>query len=128
MTSLSVARALLSSNQEAADPSFVAQNNPFNPAQPAEASDPKTSVAAPASLGDRDILAGISSSVAPTGTIKLGDTQYLLFGQKKLKVGESISIVFQGTTYELQITGVDRTSYTLRLNQEEITKPIKPSK
>jgi hypothetical protein len=79
-----------------------------------------------AGLNDRDILFNAAKSVAPSGSVKLGDTQLLLFGQKKLKVGDTLSIVFQGSSYELYITAIDRTSYTLRLNKEEITRPIKP--
>jgi hypothetical protein len=80
----------------------------------------------PVQLGDRDLLANIAGTITPSGTIQVGEKQILLFGQKKLKVGDSISIVFQGVAYELQITGIERASYTLRLNQEEITRPIKP--
>jgi len=76
---------------------------------------------------DRDILVGAQSQVRPTGSMKLGGNVFLLIGQKKLKVGDIIQIVFNGQTYELSISAIDSTNFTLRYKSEEITRPIKPA-
>src|SRR5690606_26631733 len=106
----------------------IAKKNPFNPMQPvAEAPRREAPVATkPTRLNDRDVLMSIADNIKPSGMMKLGNTEILLFGQKKLKVGDSIPIVFQGATYEVYISGIERTSFTLRLNKEEIIRPIKP--
>ena len=52
----------------------------------------------------------------------------LLFREKKLKVGDSLTITFEGTTYVVVITAMDRSSFKIRFNREEITRPIKSRK
>ncbi len=124
MATVDLARALLTTHAKSAD---IAQNNPFSPVRALPSAEMVTP--APGEIvqaSDREILVGISASVTPSGVMQLGSTPILLFGQKKFKVGDSIQIMFQGAPYDIQITGIERTSYTLRLNKEEITRPIKP--
>jgi len=78
--------------------------------------------------GDRGVLESLADKLAPSGTAVIGGEPILLFGQKKLKVGDRLTITFEGADYDLDITAIGRTTYTLRLNREEITRPIKPGK
>jgi len=125
---IELARTLLTTKPVETTDEEVAGKNPFNRVAPVvEVPAEAAPEAAPViNTSDRDLLLGMVESVTPSGTIRVGGTQYLLFGQKKLKIGDAIPIVFQGTNYELQLTGIERTSFTLRLNKEEITRPIKP--
>lgn len=125
MMTVDTARILLTSRPVEDSGEDILKKDPFNPPRDVIAQEIETPVGK-AALGDREVLMSLSREVTPSGTMKLGDTQILLFGQKKLKVGDSVSIVFQGVPYEIQISGIERTSYTLRLNREEITRPIKP--
>lgn len=74
---------------------------------------------------DREKLAAIAEGIVPTGIVKIGGEPTLIFGQKKVKAGNFLTITFEGNEYTLQITAIDRTSFTLRLNNEEYTRPIK---
>jgi hypothetical protein len=124
--SLDLARKLLTSKPVHIDAAEVMSKNPFNPQAPV----PEAVEATPSSpvvIADRDLLAALSSGLSPSGAIRMGDTQYLLFGQKKFKVGDVLPIVFQGVTHELVVADIQQTSFTLRLKNEEITRPIKPS-
>jgi hypothetical protein len=124
MATIDLARTLLTTQQKSLD---VDQKNPFNPVRVlpgADVAKPITGEVVAAS--DREILLGLSESIAPSGMMQLGGTPILLFGQKKLKVGDSIQIMFKGASHDIKIMGIERTSYTLRLNKEEITRPIKP--
>lgn len=94
--------------------------DPERPHEPAASGVPRTT--------PRDVLIGIASRIEPSGTIILGGEPILLFGQKKLKVGDKLTVTYQGSDYELDITAIERTTYKLRLNGEEITRPIKPGK
>jgi hypothetical protein len=78
--------------------------------------------------GDRGILEALAGRLAPSGTAILGGEAILLFGQKRLKVGDQLTITFEGFDYILNITDIGRTTFTLRLNREEITRPIKSGK
>lgn len=74
---------------------------------------------------ERDILTGIASTLKPSGYFVLGGQPTLVFGQKRVKAGSMMTINFEGTEYTVEITAIDRTSFTLRLNREEYTRPIK---
>ena len=80
--------------------------------------------------GDRQILEAIAPRVTPDGTAILPRTgePVLFFRQKKLKVGDHLTITFDGRDYEVEITAIDRTTFTMRLNSAEITRPIQPGK
>ncbi len=74
---------------------------------------------------DRDILQGIAANLKPSGYFVMDGVSALLFGQKRVKAGEYLTITFEGTEYTLEIAAIERTSFTLRLNREEFTRPIK---
>jgi len=80
--------------------------------------------------GDRQILEAIAPRVTPDGTAILPRTgeAVLFFRQKKLKVGDHLTITFDGHDYEVEISAIDRTTFTMRLNHAEITRPIQPGK
>jgi len=74
---------------------------------------------------DREIIEAIGAQLKPTGNFNLNGQQTLIFGQKRVKAGMPMTINFEGTEYTIEITAIDRTSFTLRLNREELTRPIK---
>lgn len=79
-------------------------------------------------VGDRNVLAALAEKLSPSGTAIIGGEPILLFGSRRLKVGDRLTVTFEGTDYQLDITAINRTTFTLRLNREEITRPIKPGK
>jgi hypothetical protein len=72
-----------------------------------------------------DILAGIAAGLKPSGNFVIGGQEVLLFGEKRVKPGTNLTINFEGTEYTVEITAINHTSFTLRLNREEFTRPIK---
>lgn len=85
-----------------------------------------TTVAAPVGpKSNRDILEAIATSLKPSGFFVFGGEPTLVFGQKRVKAGGMLTINFEGKEYALEVTNVDRTHFTLRLNREEFTRPIK---
>ena len=74
---------------------------------------------------DQEILRAVAASLKPTGNFVLAGQNTLVFGQKRVKAGGLITITFEGTEYTLEITAIERTSFSLRLNREEFTRPIK---
>jgi hypothetical protein len=77
--------------------------------------------------GPHDLLQAIatSPSLKPSGYFVLGGQPTLVFGQKRVKAGSFLKITFEGTEYDLEIVSIDRLNFTLRLNREEFTRPIK---
>ena len=79
----------------------------------------------PVAVANRGKLDAIAPQVTPSGTVTIGGVPILLFGKKKLKVGDHLPIIFEAQPYELEISDIQQTSFTLRLNGEEVTRPIK---
>ncbi|MDD3179850.1 MAG: hypothetical protein PHQ04_05790 [Opitutaceae bacterium] len=73
---------------------------------------------------ERDILMAIAKNLKPKAVF-MGSRAYLFFGEKKTTAGDSLTLTYEGVVYQLQITAIDRTTFTLRLNREEYTRPIK---
>jgi hypothetical protein len=110
-------------------------SKPFNPAGFGLASEDGSAPGAglasagPAKpFGDHEILAAIAPRIMPSGTFRMGDDFLLIFGKKRLKAGDHLTVSLEGTEYVLELAAIDRTNFTLRLNHEEITRPIKPGK
>lgn len=77
---------------------------------------------------DTDLLQLISARVTPSGTLIMGGEPMLIFGKKRLRVGDHLTVTYDGRDYDLELIGITRTAFSLRLNANEITRPIKPGK
>jgi hypothetical protein len=104
--------------------------NPFAPpgfdqAAPDEARPATAGVAAPVQpTSDQDILALLASRIVPSGTLVFNGQPMLSFGSKRLRVGDRLTVSYDGKDYDLEIAAISRTTFTLRLNGAEITRPI----
>lgn len=105
--------------------------NPFAPAD-FDRVDP---VEAPVAAGpvvrartSRELLQLIAANVNPTGTMIMRGEPILLFGSRgrPLRVGDTLTVAFEGAQYSVEVSGIDRTSFTLRLHNEQISRPIEP--
>ncbi|MDB6115914.1 MAG: hypothetical protein JWQ83_1518 [Lacunisphaera sp.] len=74
---------------------------------------------------DHDILMALATALKAPNVIVLGGQPVLLFGQKRVKAGGTLNINFEGTEYTVEITAIHPPNFTLRLNREEFTRPIK---
>lgn len=96
---------------------------PAAPSGPATSSAPAQPVTPP---GDRDTLQILAAQITPTGVIQMADkTPRLVIGSKRFEVGTRFTATYNNQDYELELTAIDRTTFTLRYRGEEITRPIK---
>lgn len=72
----------------------------------------------------RELLQTIATSLKPR-YMEVGGKPILFFGQKRVNPGGSFTINFEGAEYTLEVVSIDRPNFTLRLNREEFTRPIK---
>lgn len=96
--------------------------NPFNPRAPM---DQKAKGAESGPRSDREILEKIAAEIKPSGMMVLGDRPMLIFQEKKFQVGDTLKRSFDGVDYTIEITAIESSSFRIRLNHEEITRPIK---
>src|ERR1035437_186627 len=77
---------------------------------------------------DKDLLALLADEIHPTGVMGRDELVLLLKGQKGVKVNDKLTLSFDGAAYEVEVTAIDNNNFSLRFNQAEITRPIKPGK
>jgi hypothetical protein len=104
----------------------LSPKNPFNPEGFGEGQEVATVAATPTGpRSTRELLQAIGASLKPSGFFILGGEPTLVFGQKRVKAGGLLTITFEGSEHTLEIVSIDRPNFTLRLNREEFTRPIK---
>ena len=129
--SLDAARKILSQVQPKVPSNLI---DPFNPTAFAATisgvplpsvggGDTPTAPAGPRS--EQSILQAIAKGLKPSGYFVIDGQPILVFGQKKVKAGSFLSLTFEGNPYTLEIAAIDHNSFTLRLNREEFTRPIR---
>jgi hypothetical protein len=62
-----------------------------------------------------ELLSKLCLSIPASGTVVLGGESILLLGQKRLKVGDTITINFEGRNYDLYLETIGSTTFTVRL-------------
>jgi hypothetical protein len=77
---------------------------------------------------EADLLERIAERVVPSGTLTLNGEPLLIFSQKRLRVGDRLTVTYEGRDYTLELTAIQRLTFTLRLNRAEITRRINPGK
>ena len=77
---------------------------------------------------DHQILEEITAKVKPSGTIYVAGKPWLMFGKRFVKTGAHFTVTYKGMDYDLELTQIDGTNFTLRYKSDEITRPIQPGK
>lgn len=95
------------------------------PAGPSAASGATVAARPAGPRSSRDLLAAIAAGLKPSGSLVLRGEPVLLFGQKRVKAGEPVTITFEGAEYTVVISSIKAPNFTLRLNNEEFTRTIK---
>jgi hypothetical protein len=106
-------------NGEGPDPLFTA-------ASP-EANLPEAAPPPPRPPADLELLEAIAPTITPTGSAVFNGESLLLFGSKRLRVGDHLPIIYKEKPFDLIIAAIEGNSFTLRLNAEQITRLIKSS-
>jgi hypothetical protein len=76
---------------------------------------------------DHQLLSEIIAKVKPSGTMTAPNgRQLLMFGKRFVKIGTHFTVTYKGSDYDLELTDIDATNFTLRYKSETITRPIKP--
>ncbi|MDP3073271.1 MAG: hypothetical protein Q8N18_23470 [Opitutaceae bacterium] len=75
--------------------------------------------------GDRETLEKLAAQIQPSGAMQMRGIQRLLINGKAFEVGTRFTATYNNLDYELELSAIDRTTFTLRYRGEEITRPIK---
>jgi hypothetical protein len=77
---------------------------------------------------DREQLAELASQIKPTGSMFVRGEPRLILQSRFVKIGDKFTVTNSGVDYVLELTAIDLSSFTLRLNGELITRPLKSGK
>jgi hypothetical protein len=77
---------------------------------------------------DHELLQEIVAKVRPSGTFLLNGKPLLVFGKRFVKTGAHFTVTYKGNDYDLELTQIDGTNFTLRYKSDEITRPIQTGK
>ncbi len=77
------------------------------------------------SRSPRSAFASVANAIQPSGVVMLGGQPTLLIRGRRVRVGDSLSATFEGRPYTVTISAITRDTFTLRMNGEELTRPIK---
>jgi hypothetical protein len=141
---LSVERALRLAKQTKAEPLPTEVLLPFAPpgfeltdAEEAAAAAAAARLAAAAGMGnpagpappsDHELLVSIADKIKPSGTFNIGGQPILAIGKRFVKTGAHFTVTYKGSDYDLELTEIDGSNFTLRYKSEEITRPIQTGK
>ncbi len=107
---------------------FAEAINPFAPDAPqVESGETVTEAPQPEAEKlpeDKEVLAAIANQLTPSGVMQFGSRVILLFGERRVSVGDFIPVSYQGREYRVQMASASSRSFTLRLNNETFTKRI----
>jgi len=84
--------------------------------------------AGPAAPSDHDVLEAISAKIKPSGTFVIGGQPILNIGKRFVKRGAHFTVTYKGSDYDLELTEIDGSNFTLRYKSEVITRPIQTGK
>lgn len=118
--------ALLERRKPLSDTIGPGVKNPFNPLEADPVAPQPVKSRLPGS--PKELITLLAAQIVPTGSAEREGERFLLFGQRKVKVGETIPISFENTQFELEVVSIAASAFTVRLNNEEFTRPIKPAK
>ncbi|MBD5781809.1 hypothetical protein IEN85_20075 [Pelagicoccus sp. NFK12] len=76
-------------------------------------------------LTDEELLKELANYVNPTGIFMFGGEFYLIFKEKKLKVGSELGITYNGANYSVVITEITGSTYKISRGDSELQLKLK---
>lgn len=73
---------------------------------------------------DHELLAEIVQKVRPSGSSSFRGQPLLMFGGRFVRIGAHFTVTYKGTDYDLELSKIEGTNFTLRYKSDEITRPI----
>ncbi|HLP67919.1 MAG TPA: hypothetical protein VK181_10415 [Rhizobium sp.] len=100
--------------------------DPFNPPaanlrwEVASEEGPKSS-----GLTDEQLVKALIEMIKPTGSVQLGGEPYLLFTERRQKIGDKLIVTLDKVEYVIEIASIASNRFRIRYNGQEAERPIK---
>lgn len=76
-------------------------------------------------LSEADLVAALAAQLQPTGSLMLGGEPYLLFTERRQKIGDKVPVVLEKVEYTVEIVSIAGNRFRIRYNGREAERPIK---
>lgn len=104
------------------DKLFLAVSNPFVPNHGKVAA---VEVEEAVVLSDEELLESLATYVNPTGIFMFGGEFYLIFNEKRLKVGSELGVKLNGVDYIVTIAEITGSTYKISRGETELQLKLK---
>jgi hypothetical protein len=74
---------------------------------------------------EAELLEEMAKQVQPTGSVTLGGEPYLLFGEKRRKMGDKVTVLIDGVEYEIEIGTIEKNRFRILYNDLQTTRSIR---
>ncbi|MCH6255432.1 hypothetical protein MLD52_02645 [Puniceicoccaceae bacterium K14] len=72
-----------------------------------------------------EVLAVLSPYVVPTGVFLVNEEYIAMFQGKQVRNGDLLNVVYEGEEYDLVISEIDRTSFTMKYEESTLKVKLK---
>lgn len=76
-------------------------------------------------LTDEQLAKALIDALKPTGSIQLGGEPYLLFTERRQKIGDKLVVTLDKVEYVIEIVSIASNRFRIRYNGQEAERPIK---
>jgi hypothetical protein len=73
-----------------------------------------------------ELLNRLAPEIPVRGTANLNGEWYLLTGQKRLKVGQTLTINFEGQQHDVIVSAITSTTFTIQRGDASVTRSTRP--
>lgn len=80
---------------------------------------------APSEIDSVDLLRRLAQSINASGTAIMGDNRFLLTSRQRLAVGSVFVVKLNGRDYEVMLSEVTSTTFTIKRNNQAYTRAVK---
>jgi hypothetical protein len=76
-------------------------------------------------LSDAQLAEVLIAAIQPTGSMLLGGEPYLLFTERRQKIGDKLVVSVDKVEYTVEIVSIANNRFRIRYNGQEAERPIK---
>ncbi len=123
-SAVAAAAKLASTGESAAAPRGVTVD-PFNPPASNLSDVAPEETGKATGMSDAQLVDLLIAEIKPTGSVQLAGEPYLLFTERRQKIGDKLVVTLAKVEYTIEIVSISNNRFRIRYNGQEAERPIK---
>jgi flagellar biosynthesis component FlhA len=100
--------------------------DPFNPPKANMSPEEETDTASKSSsMSDDQLAVVLAAQIQPTGSMMQGGEPYLMFTERRQKIGDKVAVTFDKVEYIVEIVSIANNRFRIRYKDKEAERTIK---